>query len=115
FDGKPRIAVTGFLPTYTFRVLPASWLSVSYWASVGPYAFELMDENENAGAHNTQVVISLRERLRVAAPFLRMGDGTGFALAASVVHTLVPYGSLGDAPLAGSTFGWLAEFVIDGG
>jgi hypothetical protein len=74
----------------------------------------LSDENDKRGPLLTTAIFSLRERLRVAAPFIRLGDGTGFSLAASVVHTLIPYGSLGDAPLAGSTFGWLAEFVMDG-
>jgi hypothetical protein len=46
---------------------------------------------------------------------LRIPDGTCFSLAASVVHTLVPHGALGDAPLSGNTLGWFAERVIDGG
>jgi hypothetical protein len=114
-QGKARISATGFFPTYAFRVLPANWLQISYFASFGPYVFELTDENKTSGPKLSTAVMSFRERLRIAAPFLRISDGTGFALSASVVHTLVPYGTFGDSSLSGSSIGWLAELIVDGG
>ena len=53
------------------------------------------------GRYLTRTVLPLRERLSLTLTFLRMNDGSEFAIAPSLAHTFVPFGSYGPADPTG--------------
>jgi hypothetical protein len=105
-DGA-RFTGAGFVPGYVGRIVPAPWLMLSYNFCVGPYFFEL-DTDEDEGAEWTTLVFPVRQRLKATVPFLRLNDGSTFFVSGSAVHLYVPYGTLGQAELRGTT---LAAFL----
>ena len=102
-----RLTGAGFLPGYIGRLVPASWLMLSYNLRVGPYFFELDTDGEQ-GAEWTTLVFPVRQRLKAIIPFLRLDDGSTFYVSGSADHLYVPYGSLGQAELRGTS---LAAFL----
>jgi hypothetical protein len=115
----------GIAPAYAFRVHPAPWIAFTYFASIGPQFFDARDGTESVQRCNrygctttgrsvaTETVATFRHRLRVVAPFLPRQADARFALAASVVHSYIFGGQVGEAPLSGHTLGWLAELLVD--
>jgi hypothetical protein len=102
-----RLTGAGFVPGYVGRLVPASWLMLSYNFCVGPYFFELDTDGEQ-GAEWTTLVFPIRQRVKAAIPFLRLNDGSTFYVSGSAVHLYVPYGTLGQAELRGTS---LAAFL----
>jgi hypothetical protein len=101
FEGKGGVEAAGFFLGYVYRFYPVGRLAIAYSPEVGVIPFQLSNGNREHSVEATSAVICPKHRLRVMLPVAPLLDGS-FTVGASVSHTYVPYGRLGEADLSGN-------------
>jgi hypothetical protein len=98
---SPRIYGIGFFGGYSGRVYVAPWLAAVYAVGPGGFVLDLDDDNKQEGPYLTRGYLALREKLGLVATFARDSTGVQWAIAPTLSHLFVPFGSFGSADARG--------------
>jgi hypothetical protein len=108
---NPSIQATGFFAGYVLRQPLASWLVATYSLQMGVTAVQVSDDSNHVKL--TSAVYTPRQRLRFMVPIVPIEDGALFT-GLTLSHDYLPYGHLGQFPLAGNLLGAQLLFGIAG-